>query len=80
MVYLVSLGLNVSVNALVIAGSKMAGLDRTSSLALGFLAATAVSAASNFLGMKQFVFRPGEAGAATAAVRPGAKAASRASG
>ncbi|MEX5718152.1 GtrA family protein [Geodermatophilus maliterrae] len=53
-VYLCALGLNVGVNALV-----LAVLDdgRTWQVAAAFLVATGVSAAWNFLGMARFVFR-----------------------
>jgi putative flippase GtrA len=53
-VYLCALGLNVGINALVL---TVLGGERTWQVAVAFVAATAVSAAWNFLGMARFVFR-----------------------
>jgi putative flippase GtrA len=53
-VYLCALGLNVGVNAGVLA---VLGDEETWQVALGFLLATGVSAAWNFVGMARFVFR-----------------------
>ena len=53
-VYLCALGINVGVNAGVLA---VLGSDSTLAVATGFVLATGASAAWNFLGMARFVFR-----------------------
>jgi|GEM_PF-312065 len=55
-VYFVSLLLNVLTNTLGIAIAMRLGLNDGLSIAAGFLAATSISATSNFIGMKLFVF------------------------
>ncbi len=57
LVYLTSLGLNVGINSLVLAICSHAGLPEMLPRILAFLAATSVSAATNFAGMKLLVFR-----------------------
>jgi putative flippase GtrA len=52
--YLCALGLNVGVNALVLA---LVGDERLWQVGLAFVVATGVSSAWNFLGMARFVFR-----------------------
>jgi len=53
LVYLISLGLNVGINTLV-----LHGVGRTQiTLLIAFVLATGVSAAFNFIGMKWFAFR-----------------------
>jgi putative flippase GtrA len=53
-VYLCALGINVGVNALLLA---VVGGERTWQVLLAFLVATGASAAWNFVGMARFVFR-----------------------
>lgn len=53
-VYLCALGLNVAINAGVLA---VLGEERVWQVAIAFLIATAASAAWNFVGMARFVFR-----------------------
>jgi putative flippase GtrA len=53
-VYLCALGLNVAINAGVLA---LLGEDRSWQVAVAFVVATAASAAWNFVGMARFVFR-----------------------
>lgn len=61
-VYLVALAANVAVNSLVLA---VLGRNETT-LALAFVAATGVSAAMNFVGLKLFVFGSNDAGSGAA--------------
>lgn len=57
MVYVISLILNVATNHLALDASTGLGAVRWQSLSLAFVAATGVSATSNFFGMKTLVFR-----------------------
>ncbi|MBW8807565.1 MAG: glycosyltransferase, partial [Lysobacter sp.] len=65
-VYLIALAANVAVNSLVLA---LLGRSETA-LALAFVAATGVSAAMNFVGLKLFVFGVSDAGANPSAQVP----------
>lgn len=74
-VYLIALGANVVVNSLVLAVLGRGEI----ALASAFVAATGVSAAMNFVGLKLFVFGAGDAGA-NAAVQATTAAPARADG
>ena len=68
-VYLCALGINVGVNALMLAA---VGGERTWQVLLAFLVATGASAAWNFVGMARFVFRSPAGSARPAGVTTGA--------
>jgi putative flippase GtrA len=58
-VYLVSLVLNVALNAFILVLAIALRLPEWPAVAAGFLVATAASAMTNFIGMRLIVFRKG---------------------
>src|SRR5258708_773468 len=60
--YLASLGINVTVNALVLHAAGIRGYSGSGSAVAGFLVATGVTATVNFIGNRHLVFRSGRPG------------------